>query len=80
MNLSDDFSQLNQGLRGADASGRQARLYLSRYLTGLVLQLTYSLEEDVMLPPDTIAADTRQSRERKQLVMRKALAMLPKLR
>ncbi len=57
MSLSDDLSQLIQGLRHAGASGRQLQFDLLRHLTQCVQQLTSSLEEDVMLPSDNAAPD-----------------------
>ncbi len=57
MSLSDDLSQLIQGLRHAGASGRQLQFDLLRHLTECVQQLTSSLEEDVMLPSDNAAPD-----------------------
>ena len=47
MELSDDLSQLDQGLREAGQSGRLLRFYLLRHFSELVQRLTCSLESDV---------------------------------
>ena len=47
MKLSDDLSQLDQGLREAGQSGRRLRYYLLRHLSKLVQRLMCSLEADM---------------------------------
>ena len=51
MELSDDLSQLDQGLREAGQSGRLLRYYLLRHFSELVQRLTCSLESDVQQGP-----------------------------
>ena len=59
MELSDDLSQLDQGLREAGQSGRLLRFYLLRHFSELVQRLTCSLESDVQQGPLAELAGTK---------------------
>ena len=65
MELSDDLSQLDQGLREAGQSGRLLRYYLLRHFSELVQRLTCSLESDVQQGPlaELAGAEASASKE-----------------
>ena len=78
MELSDDLSQLDQGLREAGQSGRLLRYYLRRHFSELVQRLTCSLESDVQQGPLAELAGTEASASQDEaLTVTKAEAEAP---